>query len=140
MGARLHVFGASRCGRRCARKPAHHRGRRPVRSRGRAACDHFAEALAGLADHPLVGEARSCGLLGALELVEDKAARRYFPSGRKVGLTCREHCIAHGLVMRAVRDVMILAPPLVITEAEIDEIARRARRALDLTWRDLNIH
>jgi putrescine aminotransferase len=102
--------------------------------------DHFAEALAGLADHPLVGEARSCGLLGALELVEDKAARRYFPSGRKVGLTCREHCIAHGLVMRAVRDVMILAPPLVITEAEIDEIARRARRALDLTWRDLNIH
>ena len=39
--------------------------------------------------------------------------------------------------MRAVRDVMILAPPLIITEAEIDEIALRARRALDLTWRDL---
>jgi putrescine aminotransferase len=99
--------------------------------------DHFARALAGLADHPLVGEARSCGLLGALELVEDKGARRYFPPARKVGLTCREHCIANGLVMRAVRDVMILAPPLVITEAEIDEIARRARRALDLTMRDL---
>jgi putrescine---pyruvate transaminase len=98
--------------------------------------DHFATALAGLADHPLVGEARSCGLLGALELVEDKAARRYFPPARKVGLTCREHCIANGLVMRAVRDVMILAPPLIITEAEIDEIARRARRALDLTLRD----
>jgi putrescine aminotransferase len=99
--------------------------------------EHFAAALAGLADHPLVGEARSCGLLGALELVEDKAARRYFPPARKVGLVCREHCIASGLVMRAVRDVMILAPPLIITEAEIDEIARRARRALDLTWRDL---
>jgi putrescine aminotransferase len=98
---------------------------------------HFAAALAGLADHPLVGEARSCGLLGALELVEDKAARRYFPPARKVGLICREHCIANGLVMRAVRDVMILAPPLVITEVEIDEIARRARRALDLTWRDV---
>ena len=41
--------------------------------------------------------------------------------------------------MRAVRDVMILAPPLVITEAEIDEIARRARRALDLTMRDLEL-
>ena len=101
--------------------------------------DHFAAALAGLADHPLVGEARSCGLLGALELVEDKAARRYFPPARKVGLICREHCIAHGLVMRAVRDVMILAPPLVITEGEIDEIARRARRALDLTMRDLEV-
>jgi putrescine aminotransferase len=101
--------------------------------------DHFAAALAGLADHPLVGEARSCGLLGALELVEDKAARRYFPPARKVGLICREHCIANGLVMRAVRDVMILAPPLVITEGEIDEIARRARRALDLTMRDLEV-
>jgi putrescine aminotransferase len=99
--------------------------------------DHFAAALDGLADHPLVGEARSCGLLGALELVEDKAARRYFPPARKVGLICREHCIANGLVMRAVRDVMILAPPLVITEGEIDEIARRARGALDLTIRDV---
>ena len=99
--------------------------------------DYFAAALAGLADHPLVGEARSCGLLGALELVEDKAARRYFPPARKVGLICREHCIAHGLVMRAVRDVMILAPPLVISEGEIDELARRARRALDRTMRDL---
>jgi putrescine aminotransferase len=97
----------------------------------------FAAALASLADHPLVGEARSCGLLGALELVEDKASRRYFPPARKVGLACREHCIESGLVMRAVRDVMILAPPLVITEPEIDELARRARRALDLTWRDL---
>jgi putrescine aminotransferase len=99
--------------------------------------DHFALRLASLADHPLVGEVRTCGLLGALELVEDKAARRYFPPAHKVGLTCREHCIANGLVMRAVRDVMILAPPLIITEAEIDEMVARARRALDLTLHDL---
>ena len=99
--------------------------------------DHFGAALAGLADHPLVGEVRSCGLLGALELVEDKRTRRYFPPARKVGLACREHCIANGLVMRAVRDVMILAPPLVITAAEIDDIVVKARLALDLTLRDL---
>ena len=99
--------------------------------------DHFGAALAGLADHPLVGEVRSCGLLGALELVEDKRTRRYFPPARKVGLACREHCIANGLVMRAVRDVMILAPPLVITAAEIDHIVVKARLALDLTLRDL---
>jgi putrescine aminotransferase len=98
---------------------------------------YFGEALGRLGDHPLVGEVRNCGLLGALELVADKATRRYFPSARKVGLLCREHCIANGLVMRAVRDVMILAPPLVISEAEIDEMVARARRALDLTWRDL---
>jgi len=99
--------------------------------------DDFAKRLASLADHPLVGEVRTCGLLGALELVEDKAARRYFPSARKVGFACREHCIANGLVMRAVRDVMILAPPLVIAEAEIDHMVTKARLALDLTWRDL---
>ena len=63
------------------------------------------------------------------ELVEDKRTRRYFPPARKVGLACREHCIANGLVMRAVRDVMILAPPLVITAAEIDHIVVKARLA-----------
>ncbi len=101
--------------------------------------DYFAEALARLADHPLVGEARSCGLIGALELVEDKAERRYFPAARKVGLACRDHCFDQGLVMRAVRDVMVLSPPLIITEAEIDELAARARLALDLTARDLGL-
>jgi putrescine aminotransferase len=101
--------------------------------------DYFAKALAHLADHPLVGEARSCGLIGALELVEDKAERRYFPPARKVGLACRDHCFDEGLVMRAVRDVMVLSPPLVITEAEIDELVARARRALDLTARDLGL-
>jgi putrescine---pyruvate transaminase len=101
--------------------------------------DYFAKALASLADHPLVGEARSCGLIGALELVEDKAERRYFPPARKVGLACRDHCFDEGLVMRAVRDVMVLSPPLVITEAEIDELVARARRALDLTARDLGL-
>ena len=110
----------------------HERARGPI-----GAC--FAKALATLADHPLVGETRSCGLIAALELVEDKARRRYFPPARRVGLTCRDHCFANGLVMRAVRDVMVLAPPLIITEAEIDELVARARTALDLTARDLGV-
>ena len=97
----------------------------------------FADALAGLADHPLVGEVRTCGLLAAIELVEDPATRRHFPPERAVGAICREHCIAEGLVMRAVRDVMVLAPPLIISEAEIDEIVLRAGRALERTAADL---
>ncbi len=100
---------------------------------------YFAKALAVLGDHPLVGEVRSCGLIAGLELVEDKARRRYFPPARRVGLTCRDHCFAQGLVMRAVRDVMVLAPPLIITEAEIDQLVARARAALDLTARDLGL-
>jgi putrescine---pyruvate transaminase len=99
----------------------------------------FRQALAGLADHPLVGEVRSFGLIAAIELVQDKAARRRFPPELAVGLRCREHSIASGLVMRAVRDVMVLAPPLVISEAEVDELAAKARLALDLTARELGI-
>jgi putrescine aminotransferase len=71
--------------------------------------------------------------LAAIELAEDPGARRHFPPERAVGAICREHCIAEGLVMRAVRDVMVLAPPLIISEAEIDEIALRAGRALERT-------
>ena len=82
---------------------------------------------------------RSCGLIAALELVEDKSDRRYFPPARRVGLICRDHCFANGLVMRAVRDVMVLAPPLIITAAEIDELVARARTALDRTARDLGL-
>ncbi len=99
----------------------------------------FADALGRLADHPLVGEVRSCGLLAGIELVRDKARREPFPVERRVGLTCREHSIRGGLVMRAVRDVMVLAPPLVIGEDEIGEMVSRARRALDRTAADLGI-
>ncbi len=92
---------------------------------------HFAARLAEFRDHPLIGEVRTCGFLAAMEIVEDKEARRPFPPERKVGLACREIAIANGLVMRAIRDAMVLAPPLTITEAEIDEMVDKARRSFD---------
>ncbi|MGH8352883.1 MAG: aspartate aminotransferase family protein [Pseudomonas sp.] len=85
-----------------------------------------------LADHPLVGEARGVGLLGALELVKNKKTRERF-EGKGVGMLCREHCFQNGLIMRAVGDSMIISPPLVISEAEIDELIGKARKCLDLT-------
>jgi putrescine aminotransferase len=100
---------------------------------------YFARALASLGAHPLVGEVRSCGLIAALELVADKAARRPYPPARRVGLACRDRSVEHGLVMRAVRDVMVLAPPLIISEDEIDELVLRARAALDQTVADLGL-
>jgi len=100
---------------------------------------YFQARLAALADHPLVGEVRGVGMVAGIELVEDKAARRSFDEGRKVGATCRDHSLANGLVMRAVRDVMVLSPPLVIGRAEIDELIAAVARALDLTARDLGI-
>lgn len=89
--------------------------------------------LRELADHPLVGEVRGVGMLGAIELVKDKASRERYPSERAVGMICRGHCFNNGLIMRAVGDTMIIAPPLVISEAEIDELLAKARRCLDLT-------
>jgi putrescine aminotransferase len=100
---------------------------------------YFSRALSALADHPLVGEVRTCGLLAAIELVEDAATHRFFAPERRAGLICRDHCMAEGLVMRAVRDAMVLSPPLIISEAEIDQIVARAARAFDRTAADLGI-
>jgi putrescine aminotransferase len=90
-----------------------------------------------LAEHPLVGEADMVGLMGGLELTPDKASRRPFPKVGQVGLICRDISFRNNLVMRATRDRMILAPPLVITHAEVDELIRRATATLDETWRVL---
>ena len=86
-----------------------------------------------LAEHPLVGEARSIGLIGALELVRDKRGRRFFDKRGEVGTICRDFCFQNGLIMRAVRDTMIIAPPLVISREQIDELAEKAWRCFDLT-------
>jgi putrescine aminotransferase len=90
--------------------------------------------LRELADHPLVGEVRGVGMLGAIELVQDKATRKRYPGDKAVGMVCRGHCFNNGLIMRAVGDTMIIAPPLVISLAEVDELVEKARKCLDLTW------
>jgi putrescine aminotransferase len=101
---------------------------------------YFLQRLESLGNHPLVGEVRGRGLLGALEIVADKSSRRTFDADRNAGTICRDHCVAEGLVMRAVRDVMVAAPPFVITHAEVDELVTKARAALDATARDLHVN
>ncbi|MBS7559672.1 MULTISPECIES: aspartate aminotransferase family protein [Pseudomonas] len=96
------------------------------------AAPYLQKRLRELSDHPLVGEVRGVGLLGAIELVKDKATRARY-EGRGVGMICRQFCFDNGLIMRAVGDTMIIAPPLVISEAEIDELVAKARKCLDLT-------
>jgi putrescine aminotransferase len=94
---------------------------------------YLARRWSKLGDHPLVGEARSVGLLGALELVKDKSKREFFEDRGKVGAACRDICFRSGLVMRAVEDTMIISPPLVITKSEIDELCELAGQCLDET-------
>ncbi len=88
-----------------------------------------------LLEHPLVGEARGVGLLGALELVKNKKTRERF-ADPGMGMLCREHCFRNGLVMRAVGDTMIISPPLVISEEQIDELVGKVRLCLDATAKD----
>ncbi len=97
---------------------------------------YLAAQFAALADHPLVGEVQTCGLMAAVQLVADKSTGTCFDPSLEIGMICRSHCFANGLVMRAVGDRMIVAPPLVITPAQIDEMMALIRRCLDLTLAD----
>jgi putrescine aminotransferase len=92
-----------------------------------------------LADHPLVGEVRGVGLIGAIELVKDRGARGHFEPVGEVGGKCRDHCFANNLVIRAVRDAMVFSPPLVIDRNEIDQFVDRAKHCIDLTAKDLGV-
>jgi putrescine aminotransferase len=98
---------------------------------------YLAERYEELARHPLVGEAQTCGLMAALQLVRDKRTGALFPEEHEVGMICRAHCFDNGLVMRAVGDRMIVAPPLVITREQIDEMVALIERCLDLTLADV---
>lgn len=99
---------------------------------------YFAKRYAELNDHPLVGMAESCGFVAGLVLLKNKATRERFNPDDAVGMICRGHCFRNGLIMRAVGDRMIIAPPLTMTHADIDELLRLIRHALDLTQRDLH--
>lgn len=105
----------------------------------------FLDRFAALADHPLVGEVRSCGLIGAVELVADKKTKRSFDPKFKVGHLAYLAMQEEGVISRAVAgDNMALCPPLIITESEIDEMFDRFTRGLDTAaamaskenWRD----
>jgi putrescine aminotransferase len=93
---------------------------------------YFAAALARLAGHELVGEVRSLGLIGGLEIVSRPGTNQRF-GGKEgtAGPIVRDLCIQNGLMVRAVRDTLVMCPPLVITHAEIDEMVDILGRSLD---------
>lgn len=98
---------------------------------------YLAKKFEEVAAHPLVGVAETCGFVGGLVLVKDKASKKTFDSNLSVGMVCRGHCFGNGLIMRAVGDRMIIAPPLTMTHAQIDEMVALILRCLDLTLEDV---
>ncbi len=92
----------------------------------------FQERLHGFGDHPLVGETRGLGLIGAVEMVEDKAAKKNFDPARKIGPWVMNRAAEHGLIVRAlINDTIAFCPPLIITEEQIDDMFDAFAMALD---------
>lgn len=100
---------------------------------------YFHALLQQLGDHPLVGEARSVGLMGALELVADKSTRRFFDKRGDTGTLCRDFALANGLILRATKDTILFSPPLVMDRANIDEMIDLTRLSLDQTAEALGL-
>lgn len=98
---------------------------------------YLAEQFAELSDHPLVAAPETLGMVGGFVLMKDKAKNLAFDASLDVGMICRDHCFANGLIMRAVGDRMIIAPPLVCTKSDIDEMMKRVRICLDATLKDI---
>lgn len=97
---------------------------------------YLAKRFAELKAHPLVGDAETCGFVGGMVLVKNKQTGERFNGDLGVGMVCRGHCFGNGLVMRAVGDRMIIAPPLIMTHAQIDEMMALIVKCLDLTYAD----
>jgi 4-aminobutyrate--pyruvate transaminase len=106
-------------------------------ARVRRTSEHFLGELAKFAEHPLIGDVRGVGLMCGLELVQSKSSRGgYAPAGR-AGAIVDRHAKKRGLILRVIGDRVVFTPPLIIDEAEIDEMLRRFRGALDDGWAEL---
>jgi putrescine aminotransferase len=98
---------------------------------------YLAQQFEALKAHPLVGDAETCGFVGGMVLIKNKATRTMFDPDLSVGMRCRAHCFKSGLIMRAVGDRMIISPPLIMTRAQIDEMMALIHRCLDATLAEL---
>jgi len=94
---------------------------------------HMQEALRAFALHPLVGEVRGLGLIAAVELVADKVTKARFDPPGKVGAYVFAKGHEHGLIIRAIQDQIAFCPPLIITEAQVDDMVARFARTLENT-------
>jgi len=91
----------------------------------------FEARMKKIAEHPLVGEARYCGLVGGVELVADKSSKRSFDPKKGVGPQTAKFCESHGAILRAIGDTIALCPPMIINEAELGELFDRLETSLN---------
>ncbi len=97
----------------------------------KAVAPHFQSRLHALAAHPLVGEARGVGLIGAVQLVADKASKTPLPAAAGIGPFIQAYALEHGIIVRATPEAVYLCPPLIISRAEVDALMDGLGAALD---------
>jgi putrescine aminotransferase len=96
---------------------------------------YLARALKRLEGHPLVGEARSIGLLGAVEIVSEPGTnKRWGGTEGNAGPIVRDYCIENGLMVRGIRDTIVMCPPLTISHQQIDDLVDIIAKSLDQAW------
>ena len=103
----------------------------------RAVAPVLQAGLRRFADHPLVGEVRGVGLVGAIELVRDKATKEAFRPDERIGPRVAKAAETHGLIVRAMGDSIGFSPPLIITADEIDQMLTRFGKAMDDVWAEM---
>jgi len=104
----------------------------PVLARNRELAAYIGQSVADLADHPHVGEIRQTGMILAIELVAERAARTPFPWQERRGLRVYQHALNRGVLLRPLGNVVYFMPPYIITEQEIDLLAEVAREGIGL--------
>ena len=97
----------------------------------------FRREIGALVDHPMVGNFNSIGLIGGIEIVQDKATKQDWPAGANLTTRLDAHARANGLILRITGNRVAFSPPLIIAAEEIRELARRLRRTLDATHAEL---
>lgn len=97
----------------------------------RAVSPHFQTRLKALEPHPLVGEVRGLGLMGALEMVSDKAKKTPFPGSMSMGERIARTARDRGLIVRPLAGAAVIAPPFIITKSEIDALFDTLAGVLD---------
>ncbi|MFO1197838.1 MAG: aminotransferase [Burkholderiaceae bacterium] len=97
----------------------------------RRVAPRFLERLCAMGDHPLVGEARGVGMIGAIEIVQDKASKKPFDAAAAMPTLVQDAALDEGLIVRAIRDTIALCPPLIVDDAQVDELFDKLGRTLD---------
>ncbi len=93
----------------------------------------LADHLARIARNPHVGDVRQCGLIGAVELVRDRATREAYPWEEKRGLAVCDWARTQGVLLRPLGNVLVIIPPLSVTDEELDRIARAVEGGIQVT-------